>query len=94
MSKRETRDSGAAIVAFVSGKSDMEGCAGTTGAKNLKFQVCWHRPGARWIVRCDSQVCGDYLTRKQALLGANGFASDAQQAGYDAQVWDEAVRVF
>lgn len=57
----------------------------------LEFRVCWHRPGACWLVRLSDEVRGDYPSQKQAVAGAIEAAGAARQAGYDAQVWNEAM---
>ena len=90
MSGDESRDSGAGILVASSGKLLAE----VRAKEILEFQVCWHRPRARWLVRLGDEVCGNYLTKKEALLGAIGSASDAQDTGHDARVWDTTVRVF
>ena len=63
--------------------------------RKLEFQVCWYGSDAAWMVRLGDEVYGTYLSKEQELLDAVEAAGDAQQAGYDAQVWDEAAaRVF
>jgi len=63
--------------------------------RKLEFRVCWRGSKAAWIVRLGGEVYGTYLSKEQALLDALDAAGDAQQAGNDAQVWDEAAaRVF
>lgn len=59
--------------------------------EKLEFRVCWHRPGACWLVRLGDEVRGDYRSEKQAVACAIRAAVEAGQAGHDAQVWDEAM---
>jgi hypothetical protein len=61
----------------------------------MEFRVAWHRPGACWLVRMDDEVCGYYRSRTEAVAAATGAARGAQEAGADAQVWDDiAGRVY
>ena len=56
-------------------------------AKIMKFQVCQHVRSARWLVRLNDATYGAYLDKEQALSDAIDAARDAQQAGFEAQVW-------
>jgi hypothetical protein len=40
------------------------------------------------------QLYGEYISKDQALLDAIEAASDARRAEQEAEVWDEAVRVY
>jgi len=62
----------------------------------LQFHVCRYRRQARWMVRLDNRIYGDYLDKEQALLDAIDAARDADKKGREAQVWDLSIaaRVF
>src|SRR5687768_6900800 len=52
----------------------------------MKFQVCWNRPGANWVVRLGGDHYGAYLTKEHAILDAIDAATDAKADGHDAHV--------
>ena len=58
--------------------------------------MCLDRRQARWIVRLNNKIYGDYLDKEQVLLDAIDAAKDAGEKGREAQIWDlsEAARVF
>jgi hypothetical protein len=53
----------------------------------MKFSVCQSGRNARWLVRRNNAIYGDYLDEEQAFLDAIDAARDAQQTGCEAQVW-------
>jgi len=62
----------------------------------MQFRVCYDGQQPRWVVRIDDRIYGNYLDKEQALLDAIDAATDAREAGGEAQVWDQstAARVY
>ena len=59
----------------------------------MLFRVCRRVP-QQWVVLLGDQLYGEYISKDQALLDAIEAASDARRAEQEAEVWDEAVRVY
>jgi hypothetical protein len=46
------------------------------------------------VVLLGDRLYGEYADRDQALLDAIDAAQEARDAGHDAEVWDQAARVY
>ncbi len=55
-------------------------------AATLIFEI--RRQGECWVVRLGENTYGEYLNRELARLDAIDAATDARQAGHEAEVWD------
>jgi hypothetical protein len=55
-----------------------------------------HHHAGHWVVQLCNKLYGEYLTREQARLDAIEAATEARQAGHNAEVWDRPTnsRVF
>ena len=62
----------------------------------MLFRVCRKGSPARWMVLVEGRFYGEYIDKGQALLDAIAAATDAREAGQEAEVWDQAraVRVY
>ena len=58
-------------------------------AATLVFEI--RRKAGCWIVRLGNNTYGEYLNKKQARLDAIDAATDAGQAGHEAEVWDRST---
>jgi hypothetical protein len=55
-----------------------------------------HHHAGRWVVRLSNKPYGEYLNGEQANLDAIEAASEAQETGHEAEVWDRSAnaRIF
>jgi hypothetical protein len=60
----------------------------------LIFEI--RRQAGHWVVRLCNNLYGEYLNKEQARLDALDAATEAREAGHEAEVWDRStnVRVF
>ncbi len=58
-------------------------------AATLIFEI--RRQAGCWVVRLCNNTYGEYLSKEQARLDAIDAASDARQAGHEAEVWDRST---
>ena len=60
----------------------------------MLFRVCRHGAQRRWVVLLGDGLYGEYADRDQALLDAIDAAQDARDTGHEAEVWDQAARIY
>jgi hypothetical protein len=63
---------------------------GTQNFMPVLFRVCRHRQEARWVVRVEDRLYGEYLDKDGAVRDAIEAVKDAREIGKDAEVWDQA----
>lgn len=60
----------------------------------MLFRVRRYGREPRWRVLVENRVYGEYLDRECAVLDAIEAVKDAREAGANAEVWDQSVRVY
>ena len=60
----------------------------------LLFRVCQKESPARWVVMIEDKLYGEYVDKELALLDAIEAATDARDAGQQAEVWDGPGRIY
>ena len=60
----------------------------------MLFRVCRQGAPRRWVVLLGDNLYGEYADKEQALLDAVDAARDARDRGQEAEVWDQAARIF
>jgi hypothetical protein len=60
----------------------------------ILFRVCRKGSPPRWVVMIEGKRYGEYVDKEEALLDAIEAATDARDAGQEAEVWDGRERVY
>ena len=60
----------------------------------MLFRVCRQEAPKRWVVLLGDGFYGEYADKDQALLDAIDAAQDARESGQEAEVWDQAARIY
>ena len=60
----------------------------------MLFRVSRQGAATRWVVLLGDNLYGEYADKEQALLDAVDAARDARDRGQEAEVWDQAARIF
>ena len=61
---------------------------------SMLFRVCRDGRQARWVVLVEDRLYGEYLDRDEAVLDAIEAVNDARATGNEAEVWDQALRLY
>mgnify|MGYP006951349918 CR=1 FL=1 len=60
----------------------------------MLFRVSRQGAPKRWVVLLGEHLYGEYADKDQALLDAIDAAQDARESGREAEVWDQAARIY
>ena len=60
----------------------------------MLFRVSREGAATRWVVLLGDRLYGEYADKNEALLDAIDAAQDARDSGQEAEVWDQAARIY
>ena len=61
---------------------------------SMLFRVCRDGRQAQWVVLVEDRLYGEYLDKDNAVLDAIEAVNDARATGSEAEVWDQALRLY